>query len=195
VLSDRRKKQVVNRRLQLRFAMVCIAYALAFASILGLVFFLPPMIQLQTGDPYSPQTLQAADRFLFLHGNFWPVVLISLIAIGLHAIRLSHRLAGPLYRYKRIFRSLKEGKIPEAIHPRRGDYLLEETAALNQMLDALRVRLSEFREDQAQINESIREIAGLAEKGKKKEASKRIAEVTERGQDLVDRLDRFVDES
>jgi methyl-accepting chemotaxis protein len=189
---EKRRKQVVDRRLQFRFAAVCIVYALVFASIMALVLFLPPIVQLQMGYPDAPETLQAADRLLFMHRTFWPVALVSLIAIGLHAVRFSHKVAGPLYRHKRVFRSIKDGRIPEAIRLRKGDHLTGETDVLNQMLDGLRARLSEFREDQAQINESLREIAALGEEGRDKEVSKRITEVTERGQGIVDRLDRFL---
>jgi methyl-accepting chemotaxis protein len=195
MFSGRRRVQFVDKNLQYRFAMICLAYTLVFASILGMALFLPPLLYFQSDEFFVEETLNAVEQLPYFNANFLLLVAVSLIAIGLHAIRTSHKIAGPLYRHKRIFRAIKEGRIPRSMSPRQGDYLLEETTAVNEMLDGLRSRLNEFRETQEQINDSIQEIPGLAEKGRKEEISKRVAEVTERSQGIVDRLNRFLVES
>ncbi len=195
MFSSRRKVQFIDRKLQYRFAMTCLAYTLVFASILGMALLLPPLLYFQSDEFYVEETLNAVEQLPYFHANFWLLVAVSLIAIGLHAIRTSHKIAGPLYRHKRIFRAIKEGRIPAAMAPRQGDYLIEETTAVNEMLDGLRARLSELREAQEEINDSIQEIPELAKKGREEEISKSVAEVMEKGQGIVDRLNRFLVES
>jgi methyl-accepting chemotaxis protein len=192
MLSDRRKRHVIHRGLQYRFAAICIAYVLVFVVILSLALFLPVILDLHASADNPERALRAADRLLYLHDTFWLVVVVSLLAIGLHAVRLSHRIAGPLYRYRRIFESLVEGNILDPIIPRKGDYLLEETGALNRMLEKLRSGVKDLRESHFRLSEEVQLLASLGEDGNAEEVLKQVSGIFERIKETDEQLSRFL---
>ncbi len=192
MLSDRRKRIVVHRGLQTRFAAICIAYVLVFVVILSLALFLPVILDLHASANDPERAVRAADRLLYLHDTFWLVAVVSLVAIGLHAIRLSHKIAGPLYRHRRILESLVEGKISAPMIPRKGDYLLEETAAINRMLEKLRSGVQDLRESHFRLSEAVHLLAALGEDGKAEEVLKQVSEVSERVKETDEKLSRFL---
>lgn len=111
-----------------------------FAALVGASIFLPLAEALDHSEPASPFAAAIAEHFLSLHARFWPVVLGALLASIGSGLLLYQRMAGPLVRYRMVYRQIAEGRVPEAMAIRRYDYLTSETAALNDLLEALRAR-------------------------------------------------------
>jgi hypothetical protein len=177
----RRRKFIVDRSLQFRLLFYSVGYILFYILAIGAGLFVPLMIQFSKADQTSPAALAVATSFLYLHYHFWPVALLSVIVVALHSILTSHRVAGPLYRFRRIFQDLKDGIIPRAAHLRQGDLLQSEMQSINEMLDGLRSRISEIQKAEELLGQSIaeckRRVALLDDAG----VSQCIGELTERG--------------
>ncbi len=141
----RRRKFIVNRRLQYRLLAISLSYATFFACSIGVFLFTPLIIQLRSLDPTSADASQSALRFLYLHTNYWPAAIISFSIIAVHSIITSHKVAGPLYRLSLVFNAIKRGWIPKPIQLRKGDYLQAEMEQLNQMIGSLRTRFEEIK--------------------------------------------------
>jgi nitrogen fixation/metabolism regulation signal transduction histidine kinase len=84
------------------------------------------------------------QQILDLHQRFWPVVFSSLVSVFLSSWLLYRRMVAPLVRFVRAFDGVRDGKLPEPITLRAGDYLRREAEALNAMLQALRAREAEL---------------------------------------------------
>jgi methyl-accepting chemotaxis protein len=84
------------------------------------------------------------QQILDLHARLWPVVFTSLVSVFLSSWLLYRRMVAPLVRFVRIFDGVREGRLPEPITLRAGDYLRREAEALNAMLVALRAREAEI---------------------------------------------------
>ena len=84
------------------------------------------------------------EHILDLHQRFWPVVFTSLVSVFLSSWLLYRRMVAPLVRFVRAFDGVRDGKLPEPLTLRAGDYLRREAEALNAMLQALRVREAEL---------------------------------------------------
>ncbi len=181
----RRRKYVIRPRLQGLLMILSIGYVIFFCAVIGTFLFVPLMVELDKSDIGSDQALMAAKRILYLNEKFWPALVLSFFVIACHSIFISHKIAGPLYRFNFIFKAIKEGTVPPPIQVRKGDYLYREMENINQMLEQLRGRLTEVQETQAQLNRSIikckntvshslmnefiKEMEGLAEQGKRVE--------------------------
>jgi methyl-accepting chemotaxis protein len=181
----RRRKYIIDRRLQFRLLFYSVGYILFYIVAIGAGLFVPLMIQLSNADQTSPEALVVATNFLYLHYHFWPVALLSVIVVALHSILTSHRIAGPLYRFRRIFQDLKEGTIPEVVHLRRRDLLQSEMQSINEMLDGLRTRISGIQRAEELLGQSIaeceRRVALLDDAGMRQ----CIGELAERGDSLA----------
>jgi len=181
----RRRKFIIDRKLQFKLLLYSVGYILFYIVAIGAGLFVPLMIQLSNADQTSPEALVVATNFLYLHYHFWPVALLSVIIVALHSILTSHRIAGPLYRFRRIFLDLKEGTIPEVAHLRRRDLLESEMQSINEMLDGLRARISGIQRAEELLEQSIaeckRRVALLDDAGTRQ----CIEELAERGDSLA----------
>lgn len=116
------------------------AYLLAFAAAL----IVPPAWRLQKGS--GDEQFQAAAQFLFFHEYLWPALIGVLIVAAAALIKTSHRVAGPLYRFRRVFDAVASGDLRASARVRRGDYLTLESDALEAMLGSLRTNIGAARQ-------------------------------------------------
>ncbi len=80
-------------------------------------------------DQYARTFIDFAPALTFL-AMLMPV-------LALDAKRFSHRLVGPLVRFRASFQALAEGKPVQPIKLREGDFLEEMREDFNRMLEAL----------------------------------------------------------
>ncbi len=187
----RRRKFIINKDLQFSLLTISIFYLLLFLVVIGSILFIPVMIELDRVDYSSDQAVLAASKILYLHSKFWPAVLLVLIVIALHSIRTSHKIAGPLYRFNRLFETMKEGNLPKKITLRKGDYLLKEAELINQMLDSLQKGVKEIQAAQSGLNVAISECKDVVSHASKDEIFKRMNDITEKGDQLGEKLAYF----
>ena len=191
----RRRKFVINKSLQYSLLFVSLLYAILFLVVVGASLFIPLMVELGKAEEFSEKSLQTANLILYLHSNFWPAVLLSLIFIGLHSVRTSHRIAGPFYRLNLVFRAMKEGNLPRPILLRKGDYFFPEIELFNQMIEKFRGKVTEVQGAQAQLNEAISECSKVTSHASKEEIIEHVNNITEKGNQLADRVRYFKIES
>lgn len=90
--------------------------------------------------------------------NTWEILLPAVIASGgvsflltigatvWLAMRESHRLGGPVFKFKRLFRQLEEGSFDPEFHLRKGDLLVEMGESYRAALSANRERIASVQE-------------------------------------------------
>jgi len=191
----RRRKFVINRSLQYSLLFVSLLYSILFLAVVGASLFIPLMVEMSKAEEFSEKSLQTANLILYLHSNFWPAVLLSLIFIALHSIRTSHRIAGPFYRLNIVFRAMKEGSLPRPIQLRRGDYFFPEIELFNQMIENFRAKVTEVQGAQIQLDEAISECSKVTGHASKEEIIEHVNNITEKGNQLADRVRYFKIES
>jgi methyl-accepting chemotaxis protein len=69
--------------------------------------------------------------------------LFFIIAIG--TIFLTHKVAGPLYRFQKTFEAINEGDLKQRIYLRKNDHARELLPSLNAMLSSLDYSLSKIK--------------------------------------------------
>lgn len=187
----RRRHFIINKDLQFSLLTISIFYLLLFLVVIGSILFIPVMIELDRVDYASDQAVQAASKIMYLHSKFWPAVIFALVVIALHSIRTSHKIAGPLYRFDRLFESVKEGNLSSKITLRKGDYLINEMDNINEMLESLQIRVQEIKDAQVGLNVAISECKDVVSHASKDEISKRMNDITEKGDQLGEKLAYF----
>jgi methyl-accepting chemotaxis protein len=187
----RRRRFIVDSSLQFKLLLYSVGYILFYTAAIGTGLFVPLMIQLSGADQTSPETLAIATSVLYLHYHFWPVALLSIMVVALHSILISHRVAGPLYRFRLIFRDLQEGIIPKAAHLRRKDLLQAEMQSVNEMIESLGARMSEIQKAGELLSQSIAEYKRRAALPDDPGISQCIEELAERG-DLLAQATRTI---
>ena len=151
-----RRKFILDKKFQLSLLAISLSYVLIFFAVSGSMLFLPLIVAIDGSEYASPEALEAARHILFLHENFWPGILICFFLVCMHSIRTSHRVAGPLYRINIVLTRIKQGLIPCPLRPpRKGDYLTDELALVNEMLKSLRSGIEGIQDAEAMMGEVI----------------------------------------
>ncbi len=77
--------------------------------------------------------------------HLWPRLFIFLILIGLLSLFLSHRIAGPIYRFQKILREAEKGNLSTAVHLRKTDEFKELSRDFNLFFKNLSSQLNEIK--------------------------------------------------
>jgi len=134
-----RRRRVIVEGFHGRFVAVQLAWLAGLMVLLAVLLFTPLIGSLLRDT--SGDSLEAANRFLLLHETLWPLLFGLFAAAAAVTIRMSHRVAGPLVRFRRLFGQMAAGDFTEDVVTRREDYLRDEAAALQQMVVAVRGRV------------------------------------------------------
>lgn len=127
--------------------------------VFGLAFvgpFIPPALKLAAPLPLAERA-RAANQFLVLAETVtvWPALAVLIPAAAVFSIYLTHRLAGPLFRFEQTARELIRGNLALRIRLRKGDELHELAGLLNEVLDTIEPAFREIRESEAHVREAV----------------------------------------
>ena len=173
----RRRTFIVDRGLQLQLLAVSLGQILFFGAVLSSGLFLPLVVQLLSGPVDALATERAAAYFLKLHSTFWAAAVLALAAVMLHALQVSHRVAGPLYRLRLAIDALTDGRHTRTIHLRHGDYLHTEIDHLNRLIERARQRgkeASELRQALDQCLDRLQSIRPRVEQAEARDAIEQL---------------------
>jgi len=157
-MFKQRRRVIVDKRIQFRFALFCIGYLILSHFLLSVSLFGPLFKKLEDPGATSGELFQAATHTLYLHAHFWPIVLLSILCVSLPVILLSRRFVGPISRFTAIFDKLRDGHISKPFVLRKNDYLDAELEVINGMLENLRLRLGGIQEDHVRLQSLLEKL-------------------------------------
>ena len=137
VRTRRQKYSIVDRSLQYRVLAIIISYSLVIVLFLAICLFVPDILSMSNEQLSWEIRAAAADRLLTLHSRVWPAIIAMVCVLGIHSVRIFHRLIGPLYRFRWAFAEIAKGALNFRVHIRKNDYLHRENDSLNEMIAAL----------------------------------------------------------
>lgn len=159
-MSFVRRRYVVDWGLQGSLLAHGLLYGALSLIALTVGMFVPLLWNLAGGR--DPSTFEEqALVMIYMHERFWLPALVCAALVVVSSIRLSHRIAGPLVRYKRNLRLIAEGKLPEPLRTRPNDHLKEEVECLNAAVVGVARRVAAIRRAQSVL---ARELAAAVER-------------------------------
>lgn len=165
----RRRKLIVDREFQFRFLAIWLFILISVLLCVAIVFFSTRAIAEKGVQGQDADVLRQLEWSLKLIGV---LLICATIFFALYALLLSHRIAGPAYRLKQCMRAMIGGEHDFSVTLRKGDYLKDLAAALdelNQVMRAkdqnLRMTLEEAQRFQAmlddgRLDEETRQLLG-----------------------------------
>jgi hypothetical protein len=153
----RRRQFVVDSKLQFSVLLITLGYVGFLLLVVSLSLFGPLVFKLRNVglEPPSDEVVSAALAILYLHQRFWLTILLALVVIVLHSLRTTHRIAGPLYRFRRVFESVTRGVFPKPAKLRKGDYLTPEMEVINRMVTTLGGRIGQAQREAERLHQSL----------------------------------------
>ncbi|MBL8024070.1 MAG: hypothetical protein JNK54_07305 [Elusimicrobia bacterium] len=128
-----RRNYLVNRRLQFKYALLIGGVLATIVALLEAhVFLVIRMVEPEFMNPVLLEPLKSLQLWMLASG------LIFMVVIPILSIFVSHKIAGPLFRFEKTLRDAihSEGPIPP-IHLRQGDELQSLADLINQLLERL----------------------------------------------------------
>jgi nitrate/nitrite-specific signal transduction histidine kinase len=156
--NQRKGYRVINRSLQYRFLAIIIVYSFIIVLFLAVFMFVPDIMRLQDQSLAFHDRAAAADKMLTLHARVWPAILLVICLVSLHSFRFFQRLIGPLHRFRRVYEQVRSGDMNFKVKIRKKDYLHEDEAALNDMLETLSEK---WRNMQQTTEKALRSLDAL----------------------------------
>jgi len=134
VVNDDRKRIWIDE-CQTKLTKRIAGYLVLFLVVLINFLFAWRLWQEGPGNPM--------EQFVRMLYEYLPVGICLVLLVPVmawDAIRFSHRLVGPLVRFRRTMQEVAQGEPVRPIKLREGDYLLDLRDDFNEMLEALQRR-------------------------------------------------------
>lgn len=189
-LGQRRK--LLLDPLQLRLLVVELLHVGFLLLALAAAIFGPLILELLAGSSTLSQRELAADQFLALHSRLWLAVPIVVVMIILHAMIVSHRIVGPLYRMRQLQRKLQRGDLSVRARLRRNDYLGSYADSFNDMAASLEVRMASIRQQHAVVSQRLAQITEQLEAADRDSAMQLARSACADAEQLSDQLGEFI---
>jgi HAMP domain-containing protein len=153
-MADKGQRRIRNylldRRFQLKYTGMVLLVTVSVASGLGYVAYRYSQGQTEALTAHiaaqpdlDADTAQDLEHFARqedrrIRNAIITGVLLLTLALGLTGIMVTHRVVGPAYRMRRLFRHVGEGKLEITTGIRKGDELQELYRSFAQMVESLR---------------------------------------------------------
>lgn len=152
----RRRRYLVDARFQLRYV------AAAFVAVLIVA------VLIEAALVYSGLVPPIEGEYSLLLSLKWSAVgFLLTVAIVMGAtcfnIRATHRVAGPMYRFKESTKTVANGDLTHLVRIRRTDELQDYAELFNGMTAALRERLAEAKQRADELEDALGYASRLAD--------------------------------
>jgi methyl-accepting chemotaxis protein len=139
--SDKRRRIVIDPGFQIKLAMLWSVAAAVEVVVAGVAIM---AVALGSGPTAATAPAGTIYRLAFTVG----VLAVGLTAINfLVAVRLSHRIAGPVYRLRESMKQVGAGDLSLLIHLRVKDELQETKDEFNDMVSQLREKVKALKKE------------------------------------------------
>ncbi len=169
----RRRRFIVDSKLQFGLIGSFFLLLATFLLILTATIFGPPIADLLNNADGGESLLKSSRQLMALDARYWPALGLSAVIVMAAAVRITHRLAGPLYRFKCIFNELGGEVVPRNFKLRGGDYLTKEADLLNLAIDRMRTKEVSLNTMRSELN-SLQEELDQSGEQKGSQALRRI---------------------
>jgi len=141
--SDKRSIQnvLINRPLQREFTLVMLGIMMTAAFAVGMV--INYTLNGLTENAPSSISRTTLERMIFdansqLVVSSILIIFIAVIATGFFGVFFLHRVAGPVYRFRKVLERIASGEIPGEVQLRRSDFFKETAEELNRVIQLLK---------------------------------------------------------
>jgi methyl-accepting chemotaxis protein len=165
-----RRRRILVDNFQRRLLAVSLSYFGAILLVFAATLFMPLMMALQDDAVSWDQKQQASSQFLALHTRLWPAIAVLFVLLTLHTVIVSHRVAGPLFQFRRAFRSIAQGNLSLRVAIRKNDYLTKEAKDINDMIASLESRVQNCRSAVEMASASLEGLRAAVSSGDSAEA-------------------------
>ena len=156
----KRRNFFVDKKFQTRFIVrFCILVIFACLVFGTLVYFLS-LQSITTTFENSRLVVKSTADYLFPLLTLTSLITIALIGLATIFVVLfiSHKIAGPAYRFRRIIREIAQGNLGLDVRVRSGDQFQQIASGLDEMVKSLRLQILKIKEKVSELNNTYSKL-------------------------------------
>ncbi len=190
-----KRRRLLVDRFQYRLVAVSAGHFLLVLVVFLASMLIPLMLKLD--DPMATyiEKQRVAEVLLFFHEQLWLPLVAVFLLLTVHSLSVSHRIAGPLYRFRAVYKALAGGDLAARANIRKKDYLHADARALNEMIQALQTRVGALEDQARLLKEEAAQVTASAGSGSNADVRKAAERVESRLEDLRGQLAGFAKNS
>lgn len=188
--TTRRRRYFVNS-FQTRFLANQAVYLVALVALLYGAAVWPLLGAVHDLELPLAERAENAQLLLFLHARVLPVLIPLTLLFLLHSVRITHRVAGPIYRFREVMKEVADGDLSTRVILRERDYLEEEVGQLNEMLERLNSRVRRLQEIGTRLTDQAEQMNVHLEREDRDGARECAHETRTAAQELCDVAKEF----
>lgn len=146
-----KRRRILIDPFQYRLLFINLLYFCTILLVFAGALFLPLIFQMDDTTLSAMEQAEVAGEFLSLHARVWPAMFIAFLLLAVHSVFVSHRIAGPLYRFRSVFRAAADGDLWVRANLRKRDYLGKESEVLNEMMASLQSKIKGIEEHYQEV--------------------------------------------
>ena len=155
----KRREILVNRKVQLGMSLSLIAWIFVYVVAFAFVSNAASMWTVVIGSESDPGYTEAVERLRWFAQSTLLPLGIAMVCVAAHCLLFTHRIAGPVHRFKVVFSELAAGRFPERpVTLRDGDYFTDVAAELNKAVETQREDAASRRRVNDETCAAIREL-------------------------------------
>ena len=135
----KRRTIFIKKSLQIRYMALIIISVLCGLAIMTLE--LTATIS-DLFDAYPVLMQPIYDEFIPIISDFFYKIAIYVLFVVLISAIVSHKMAGPVYRFEQTCKAIAKGDFSQRIHLRKGDQFTELQDEFNKMMDVIEHRIN-----------------------------------------------------
>lgn len=158
---NKRKAYFIDKGFQIKFILnFCALVALGGVLTVGILYFMG-MQSTTVSVVNSRVVVRTTADFLLpiLIQTMLIVMIVTSITTAIVMLFVTHKIAGPLYRLKKVIGELCEGNFSIDFRLRRLDQLQDVAEVFNHMIKKVRGHLSLFKEKSASLKEKLNDLS------------------------------------
>ena len=191
----RRKQYFIKKGFQINFSIRFLALIVIEAVLIAGFFWYLSLGTLTTGYEGAQLRIESTSAYFFpsfLMSNLIVVLIVGVIGI-IGLILISHKIAGPLYRFEKGVTEVSKGDLSYRFRTRKGDQLTEVSESLNSLISMMDSKVETMNVDVDGIMNVLEDIklCADADSGEKEKIKLLSQEIMQRVNNLKDTLGQF----
>ncbi|RLB15715.1 MAG: hypothetical protein DRG82_10895 [Deltaproteobacteria bacterium] len=154
--THRRRKYFIKKDFQFKFVLKFCGVVLGGVLISTALLFFFSQNTLTSSFSHSRLVIKSTGSAILpavIYTNLIVLGLISLAAV-LVTLLVSHKIAGPLFRFEKELQDISAGNLRTKMSLRKQDQMVEVAESLNQMVEALHEKVMNVRDGIAEVKET-----------------------------------------
>jgi methyl-accepting chemotaxis protein len=178
--AAQRKILFIEKAFQVRFIIKVLSIILLGMTLTGTCLYLFGNYQIDrmyASAHFDIRESWEVYQQAVLVASFFSMTLVAFLAV-FFALRDSHKIGGPLYRFRLNLKQIGDGDLTTNTFLRDGDELRPFVDSMNEMTDALKDKVVAIRDAQSDLCKQIEEAKASTDSAKLEEIEKKCAAIS-----------------